>query len=197
LPVAIFIGRNPTRGDRMVDQSSFNRTLAEFARTLVRGYDISEVLYDLSERVVGMLGVTGAGVTSAMIRISCGSRRPAPVRSRPGTRPGTAGHPPEIVHLGHDRIVRAQRGSKGHCPYGRARGWSWRGRRGWLGVSVPCRSDFGWRALAPLGRCRSLGGSRHCLPLGRAATPEAGRVPGQLAAFGSAEASVLRVDGVA
>jgi len=47
----------------MVDQGLFNRTLAEFARTLVSGYDISEVLYDLSERVAGVLGVTGAGVT--------------------------------------------------------------------------------------------------------------------------------------
>ena len=47
----------------MVDQSLFNRTLAEFARTLVSGYDISEVLYDLSERVAGVLGVSGAGVT--------------------------------------------------------------------------------------------------------------------------------------
>src|SRR5215213_6926766 len=47
----------------MVDQGLFNRTLAEFSRTLVSGYDISEVLYDLSDRVTAVLGVTGAGVT--------------------------------------------------------------------------------------------------------------------------------------
>ena len=47
----------------MVDQQLFTRTLTEFARTLVRHYEISEVLYELAERVTSVVGVVGAGVT--------------------------------------------------------------------------------------------------------------------------------------
>lgn len=47
----------------MVDQALFLRTLSEFAQTLVRPYEVGDVLYDMTGRLIEVLGVTGAGVS--------------------------------------------------------------------------------------------------------------------------------------
>jgi GAF domain-containing protein len=47
----------------MVDQALFLRVLSEFAHTLVRRYQIGDVLYELVERMTGVLDVAGAGVS--------------------------------------------------------------------------------------------------------------------------------------
>ena len=47
----------------MVDQALFLRILCDFAQTLIRRYEIGDVLYELSERVTGVLGISGAGVS--------------------------------------------------------------------------------------------------------------------------------------
>ena len=46
----------------MTDQSALLRAFADYARTLLRNYDIGEVLYRLTDQVVEILGVDGAGV---------------------------------------------------------------------------------------------------------------------------------------
>lgn len=46
----------------MADQNLLTQTLSDFAATLVKGFTISDVLYDLAERVTAVLGVDGAGV---------------------------------------------------------------------------------------------------------------------------------------
>jgi hypothetical protein len=45
-----------------MDQPALVDTLIGFARTLARGYDISDVLHELTERVTAVLEITGAGV---------------------------------------------------------------------------------------------------------------------------------------
>jgi GAF domain-containing protein len=47
----------------MVDQAQFLRILSEFAQTLVRRYQVGDVLYELVERLSGVLDVAGAGVS--------------------------------------------------------------------------------------------------------------------------------------
>lgn len=47
----------------MVDHALLSRVLIEFAHTLVRRYDVGEVLYQLTDRTVEILGVAGAGVS--------------------------------------------------------------------------------------------------------------------------------------
>jgi GAF domain-containing protein len=47
----------------MVDQTLFLKILCDFAQTLVRRYQIADVLYELSERLTGVLGISGAGVS--------------------------------------------------------------------------------------------------------------------------------------
>jgi hypothetical protein len=46
-----------------MQQAGLTEALVSFARTLARGYDISDVLHDLVEHVTAVLGVTGAGVS--------------------------------------------------------------------------------------------------------------------------------------
>lgn len=47
----------------MVDQHRLHRALRDFAHTLVRRYDVGDVLYRLSDDVTDVLGVTGSGVS--------------------------------------------------------------------------------------------------------------------------------------
>lgn len=47
----------------MVDQHRLQLALREFAYTLVRGYDVGDVLYRLSDHVSDVLNVTGSGVS--------------------------------------------------------------------------------------------------------------------------------------
>lgn len=47
----------------MVDHRLLTEALSEFARTLVGRFAVSEVLHDLSRRVVGVLELDGAGVS--------------------------------------------------------------------------------------------------------------------------------------
>jgi GAF domain-containing protein len=47
----------------VVDQALFLQVLSDFARTLVRRYQIADVLYELAERVTAVLGISGAGVS--------------------------------------------------------------------------------------------------------------------------------------
>ena len=49
----------------MAGTSSLLHVLTRFARTLADGYDVAEVLYDLSDSVVSVLGAKGAGVSLA------------------------------------------------------------------------------------------------------------------------------------
>ena len=49
----------------MSSPSSLLQVLTRFARTLADGYDVAEVLYDLSDSVVSVLGAKGAGVSLA------------------------------------------------------------------------------------------------------------------------------------
>jgi GAF domain-containing protein len=49
----------------MASPSSLLQVLTRFARTLADGYDVAEVLYDLSDSVVSVLGAKGAGVSLA------------------------------------------------------------------------------------------------------------------------------------
>jgi GAF domain-containing protein len=49
----------------LTDQSSLNQAFASYARTISRRYDIGEVLYQLTDQVVDVLGVDGAGVSLA------------------------------------------------------------------------------------------------------------------------------------
>lgn len=47
----------------MVDQRLLHRMLAHFARTLVQRYAVGDVLYELSEHVLAVLGIEAAGVS--------------------------------------------------------------------------------------------------------------------------------------
>jgi GAF domain-containing protein len=47
----------------VADQALLLRTLSEFAHTLVRRYQIGDVLYELVARVAAVVGVAGAGVS--------------------------------------------------------------------------------------------------------------------------------------
>lgn len=47
----------------MADQALFLRTLSQFAQTLVRSYEVGDVLYELVESVSAVLDVPGAGVS--------------------------------------------------------------------------------------------------------------------------------------
>jgi len=47
----------------MVDQHQLHATLREFAHTLVRRYEVGDVLYRLSDHVSDVLDVTGSGVS--------------------------------------------------------------------------------------------------------------------------------------
>jgi GAF domain-containing protein len=49
----------------MTDQQALIRAFADYARTLARRYDIGEVLYRLTDQVVEILDVDGAGVSIA------------------------------------------------------------------------------------------------------------------------------------
>jgi GAF domain-containing protein len=46
----------------MTDQQALNRVLRHFARTMAAHYDTTQVLYDLSDSLVEVLGATAAGV---------------------------------------------------------------------------------------------------------------------------------------
>lgn len=46
----------------MIDQQALTRVLRHFARTMAGGYDTTQVLYDLSDSVVEVLGAIDAGV---------------------------------------------------------------------------------------------------------------------------------------
>lgn len=47
----------------MAEAHPLLQTLAGFAKTLTHGYEISDVLHDLTERVSAVLGIAGAGVS--------------------------------------------------------------------------------------------------------------------------------------
>lgn len=47
----------------MADQKMLMQALSDFAGTLAKSYAVSDVLHDLSERVTGVLGIGGAGVS--------------------------------------------------------------------------------------------------------------------------------------
>lgn len=47
----------------MADRELLMRALSEFARTLAKGFAVSDVLHDLAEQVTAVLGVDGAGVS--------------------------------------------------------------------------------------------------------------------------------------
>jgi GAF domain-containing protein len=47
----------------MTDAAQLRDTLSAFARTLARGYEISDVLHDLTGRVRTLLGLAGAGIS--------------------------------------------------------------------------------------------------------------------------------------
>ena len=47
----------------MADPNGLTQSLIGFARTLTAGYDISDVLHDLTNRISGVLGIAGAGVS--------------------------------------------------------------------------------------------------------------------------------------
>lgn len=47
----------------MADQNAMLRVFADYARTIARRYDISDVLYRVADQVVDVLGVDGAGVS--------------------------------------------------------------------------------------------------------------------------------------
>jgi hypothetical protein len=49
----------------MTDQQALIRAFADYARTLSARYDIGDVLYRLTDQVVEVLGVNGAGVSLA------------------------------------------------------------------------------------------------------------------------------------
>ena len=49
----------------MADQSALNRAFADYARTIANRYEIADVLYRLTDQVVEVLGVDGAGVSIA------------------------------------------------------------------------------------------------------------------------------------
>ena len=49
--------------DSRFDEDLLMRVLSEFARTLANRYDVSEVLYQLTEHVVEILDVVGTGVS--------------------------------------------------------------------------------------------------------------------------------------
>lgn len=49
----------------MADQSALNRAFADYARTIARHYEVGDVLYRLTDQVVEILGVDGAGVSLA------------------------------------------------------------------------------------------------------------------------------------
>ena len=49
----------------MVDQQLLHRMPSQFARTLVQRYAVGDVLYELSERVLTVVGIEGAGVSLA------------------------------------------------------------------------------------------------------------------------------------
>ena len=49
----------------LVDQHALRDTLADYAATIARGYDIGQVLYRLSDQVMRVLEVDGAGVSIA------------------------------------------------------------------------------------------------------------------------------------
>lgn len=50
-------------GDRSLRAEVLVGTLAKFARTLANGYEITDVLHDLTEQVTEALGINGAGVS--------------------------------------------------------------------------------------------------------------------------------------
>jgi hypothetical protein len=47
----------------MADQTALLQAFADYARTIARRYDIGDVLYRLTDQVVMVLGVDGAGVS--------------------------------------------------------------------------------------------------------------------------------------
>lgn len=47
----------------MLDHARLSRVLSDFAHTLVRRYEVGEVLYQLTDRAVEVLGIAGAGVS--------------------------------------------------------------------------------------------------------------------------------------
>jgi GAF domain-containing protein len=47
----------------MADQSALRRAFGDYARTIAGRYDIGEVLYRLTDQIVDVLGVSGAGVS--------------------------------------------------------------------------------------------------------------------------------------
>src|SRR4051794_237325 len=50
-------------GGAMIEHRNLVKVLAEFARTLTGGYEITDVLYRLADSVVDVLGAAGAGVS--------------------------------------------------------------------------------------------------------------------------------------
>ena len=47
----------------MTSSAEMTQALIGFARTLTAGYDVSDVLHDLTDRVAAVLGIAGAGVS--------------------------------------------------------------------------------------------------------------------------------------
>jgi GAF domain-containing protein len=52
-------------GPIVVDQQKLHHMLSQFARTLVQHYAVGDVLYELTERVLAIVGIEGAGVSLA------------------------------------------------------------------------------------------------------------------------------------
>ena len=50
---------------QVIDQGQLSRALSEFARSLVQGYDVSDVLYRLADHVMDVFAADGAGVALA------------------------------------------------------------------------------------------------------------------------------------
>jgi GAF domain-containing protein len=57
------VALEPMTPDKGIDEELLTRVLGEFARTLAGRFDVSEVLYRLSEHVIEILGVEGTGVS--------------------------------------------------------------------------------------------------------------------------------------
>lgn len=47
----------------MPDQAALTRAMAQYAKTVMHDYDIGDLLYQLTDHVVSVLGVSGAGVS--------------------------------------------------------------------------------------------------------------------------------------
>jgi hypothetical protein len=67
----------------MVDHARLNSVLTEFAHTLVRRYEVGEVLYQLTDRTVEVLGITGVSPSWSTTSRSATNGRTIEIRPVP------------------------------------------------------------------------------------------------------------------